>query len=175
MIDKKKLTEYDLELFEEIIRRHPEWLKFAHQYYEDYIDLDVLDFRIPCPFKINPNIIIEIYGLGDAPKIWLAWGEASIQDYWTIFGISTKEKIDVTPQLSADFIEKMVGGIMTEKYIATRYRTPIWIPNNVLLDLEKFKSLKKNRILNSISWLGTYNYNYDGAYGNSYSDDKSTN
>ena len=70
MIDKKKLTEYDLELFEEIIRRHPEWLKFVHQYCEDHIDLDVLDFRIPCPFKINPNIIIEIYGLGDAPKIW---------------------------------------------------------------------------------------------------------
>jgi len=64
---------------------------------------------------------------------------------------------------------------MTEKYIATSWRTPLWIPTSALLDINKFNSLKKNRILSSISWLGTYNYNYNGAYGNSYSDGISRN
>jgi hypothetical protein len=75
MIDTRKLDDYATVLFEEIIRRHPEWLEQAANGNPD----SETGFTISIHFKDKDKSPIKIF-VGDGPEsLVIEWGELLLE------------------------------------------------------------------------------------------------
>jgi len=154
MVDKSKLSDYARELFELIINRHPDWMEFAKyvkyqaMYYWEKSSVEGFEINIPCPTKGNPPLIIEFY---------------SPDDYTIVFGPTYIDQYDMelthspTALEIADKIDTVVEEIYSEQLISAEWKS--FLRCSYFIDRDKYEhKLKEGKIIESVSWKGTYNY-----------------
>ena len=164
MIDKLKLDWEDYYLLEEILKRHPEWLEYTEN------DPDVKTsfiIIVPCPTEGNPPICIDNFGAG--PNVF--YGPACFDGY-RLGRISTtisSHWLDKFNIHCVDAIDVVVNEITSEELIAAHWKG--LVGKSGYLDPEGYKDLLENdKIITSVSWLGTYNHNYNGEWSNPFPD-----
>lgn len=165
MFDKSKLEEDDFYLLEEILKRHPEWLAYT----DNHPDSDkTFNITIPCPTKGNPPICIDNFGSG--PNVIFGPPHFDYYSLRKIAEVSWHNWKYAEPNLYVDAIDIVVDEIISEELIAA-YRKGFLGPCG-FLNPEKFKHyLDLDKIILSVSWLGTYNHNYNGEWADPYPDD----
>jgi len=159
VLDKNILKGFDILLFEEIIQRHPEWLKYAKPHKEENY---IVEIQILCPIKKNPSINIS-FGEGELSPV-VGFGPAWYDSYYlrNMSGVSWQEWWGhENPSIFADAIDEFVARITSEEEIAAVWKSSFLSNKSGLIDSVNYKSLKENdKIIRSVSWLGTYNFNY---------------
>ena len=163
ILDKNILHGFDVLLFEEIIQRHPYWLEYANpNKEEDYI----VEIHIPCPIKGNPPMHIS-FGEGELSPIvgfgfaWYDW-----YNLRKFFGVSWEEWTSDDSILVADAVDEFVENITSEKLFIAEWKTMFGLSRKYnLIDSNTYEKLKEeDKIIRSISWLGSYNFNYNGEW-----------
>ncbi len=166
ILDKNILHGFDVVLFEEFIERHPEWLEYAKPNKEENY---IVEIHIPCPIKGNPSIDIYLEGNETSPVV--GFGPIWYDSYClkSISGVSWQEWWD-NENLFADAVDEFVENITSEQLIASAWKAGFKSHKSGLIDPETYSNLmKNNKIISSCSWQGNYNFNYDGEWTNSYS------
>ncbi len=158
ILDKIDLTSFDVNLVEEIILRHPDWINYIKaNEKEDYI----VEIHIPCPTNGNPSIDI-IIGEGDSPVIGFGPGWIDSYGLSHIAGISWIDWDN--PTLYSDAIEIFVEEIVAEHMITAEISAGIFkkYSKRLLIECDQYEKLaSRGKIIRSISWFGKFNYNYD--------------
>jgi hypothetical protein len=164
MIDKLNLDWEDYYLLEEILKRHPEWLEYT----ENHPDSDkTFNITIPCPTKGNPPICINNFG--DGPIVEFGPPHFDFYNLSRITPITSSHWSDNYNTQCVDAIDVVVDEIITEELIAA-YRKGFLGPCG-FLNLEEFKHyFEVDKIIKSVSWLGTYNHNYNGEWADPFPD-----
>jgi hypothetical protein len=147
--------DFIIPIFEEVIDRHPDWLKYSNLDEEDH----TVDIIIPCP--INEDFPIRIRFCGGESLVFVEFGPLYYDAYYLrhISGASSEEIWgDENHVPVADAIDEFVRRITSEEFIAARWKTRFGSEIN-LIDIEEYKRLKeKDKIIGSTSWMGTYNF-----------------
>ena len=160
MVDKSKLSSYAKELFDLIVSRHPDWLEIAENvkyqadplYSWDEPSEEGFEINIQCPTEGNPPLnIMFLYPEEDG--FMILFGP-------TFIGMSgMKLTRHATALEIADKIDTVVEEIYSEQLISAKWKS--FLHGAGFIGIDKYKNkLKKGKIIESVSWKGTYNYNY---------------
>jgi hypothetical protein len=164
MIDKSNLDWENYYLLEEILNRHSEWLEYA----ENHPDSNkTFNITIPCPTEGNPPICINNFG--DGPIVEFGPPHFDFYSLSRISPITSSHWSDKFNTQCVDAIEIVIKDIISEDLIATCWSGIIG--GCGLLDLERYNNyLERKKNIVSVSWLGTYNYNYNGEWADPWPD-----
>jgi len=118
MLDKSKLEKKELLLLEEIIRRHPDWLRYARNFpgEDSYFEI-----RIPSPVKENPRI--DINNSGDGPYLYFGPSHFDFYSLRSLLKVSWFVWRKMDTSLLADAIDKAVEKIVSEELIAAEWKS----------------------------------------------------
>jgi hypothetical protein len=164
VINKSKLAEEDYYLLEEIIKRHPNWLDHAENHPGSESTFNI---KIPCPTIGNPPICID--RLGDGANIIFGPLFIDWYDLRKFVGASFTDWFDYDDTLCVDALDILIEEITSERIIIAQWKTKLMGKKWGRLNPEEYKSLfEVDKILISISWLGKYNYNYNGEWSEPY-------
>lgn len=162
MIDKSSLNWEGYFLLEEILSRHSDWIKYVENHPESK---SLFNITIPCPTSGNPPICID--NLGDGPNVFFGPPHFDVYALSRIVPITWFKWFNKYNMQCADAIDIVVEKIMSEELIAT-YRKGV-LGSCGFLNSEEFKNyLELDKIIKSVSWLGTYNHNYNGEWADPY-------
>lgn len=167
MIEKNKLDDYALLLFEEIVQRHPDWSKFAENGNPDFDN----GFTISIDSPVEDNPPLEIMCGSDPEALVIGYGCNYLDNYdFPRF----KNPAMFYPNIDevADTIDELVKIIMDEQLISAEWKTDKrklfsnktkW--ERGLINRETFEKIKaRYEIIRSVSWKGSFNFNYNGHW-----------
>jgi len=165
MIDKLTLNWKDYYLLEEILKRHPDWVEYT----ENHPDTNTtFNITIPCPTDGNPPICIDNFG--DGPNVFFGPAHFDVYQLNKIVQITWFHWFNKYNIQCVDAIDIVVEEIISEELIAAYLKG--FLGPCGFLSLEKYKYyLEKDEIITSVSWLGTYNHNYNGQWSDPFPDD----
>ncbi len=160
MLDKSKLEKEGLLLIEEIIRRHPDWLRYARNFPgED----SIFEIRIPPPVKENPRI--EIISGSDGPYVYFG------PSHFDFYSLRHLNKVpwfvwwtEMDTSLLADAIDKAVEKIVSEEFIAATWKSFLTTHTGFISQMRFSKYLEEGKVNIATSWRATYNYCYNGEW-----------
>lgn len=160
--DKSKLEKEDLKLLEEILKRHPDWLQYTSNHPESDAHFNI---EIPCP--IDDNLSIWINNCGEGPYVYFGPDHFDFYSLRSMVGASWGTWMGKWKHsefsLHVDAIDTVVEKIMKEELIAMTWKGRIKA-SGFVNPIEFNRYLEKGKVLVSVSWLGTYNNNYNGEW-----------
>lgn len=160
MINKSKLEKKDFNLLEEILNRHPEWLEYTENHPGSESTFNI---TIPCPTTGNPPICID--RLGDGANV--IYGPLFVDSYdlRKFVGASLGDWFEKDNNLYVDAIDILVDEITSERIIIAQWKVRLWGRKWGRINPNEYKSLfQMEKILISFSWLGKFNFNYNGEW-----------